>query len=196
MKYKLSLYILIFALICVASEMILRHTAEPIVVASHTLKKNTVDSFLLYPTVTQYDQEGHIKMKTTAIKLTHYKMSGETTLEKPFIITYTDKHVPWHIHADLAISNKKGDRILLKGHVKVHELPTLKHPETTITTSELTIFPKESRAVTDKFVAIERPGTLIHGVGLVANLKTGQYQLRSESEAIYQPTASKKSHEE
>lgn len=196
MKYRLSIYIMIFALICVASEMILKHTAQPVVTTTHSPEKNTVDSFLIHPIVTQYDKDGFIKMKMTADKLTHYKMSGETVLEKPFIITYSEKNTPWHIHADRAISNKAGDRIVLKGHVNVHELQTAQHPETTITTTELTVFPKESRAVTDKFVTLSRPGTLIHGVGLIANLKTGQYQLRSESEAIYEPTPSKKSHKE
>lgn len=73
-----------------------------------------------------------------------------------------------------------------------HELPTLKDAGATITTSELTLFPKQSRAFTKKPVTLLRPGTTIHGTGFNANLKTGVYQLLSEASAVYQPEESKK----
>ncbi|OGT43875.1 MAG: LPS export ABC transporter periplasmic protein LptC [Gammaproteobacteria bacterium RIFCSPHIGHO2_12_FULL_40_19] len=189
MKYKLTLYIILFLCIAVASVLILRHKTTE---APPTAQKNTIDSFITQGTFTEYNEQGLIKTKMTAAHVTHFKESGITHFTKPYIITYTENRTPWHIHADRADSNKTGTKIILQGHVTVHQLPTKQNAETTITTTELTVFPKESRAVTDKAITVSRPGTVIHGTGLIANLKTGQYQLRSQSEIIYQPEQQKK----
>src|SRR3990167_10058090 len=189
MKYKLTFYIILFLCISVASVLILRHTKTQ---APLTSQKNTVDSFILQGAFTEYNEQGLIKTKMNAITITHFQKSGATQFEKPYIVTYTENRTPWHIRADQGVSDKTGSKIILTGHVNVHELQTAQHAETTITTTELTIFPKESRAVTDKMITLSRPGTVIHGTGFIANLKTGQYQLRSESEAVYQPTQQRK----
>lgn len=190
MKYKLSFYIILFLGIAIASILILQHTNTK---TPPSTQKNTIDNFIVNGSFTEYNEQGLIKTKMNALNITHFKESGVAEFDKPFIVTYTDDRTPWHIHADHAVSNKAGTKIILQGHVTVHQLPTKQHEETTITTTELTVFPKESRAVTDKAITLARPGTLIHGIGFIANLKTGQYQLRSESEAIYQPEQQQKS---
>lgn len=183
MKNKLTfIYLILFLLLGVASVFILHHAVKH----NHSSQKPTINSFILHAKFTEYNQSGQVKAIVTSIKVTHMQTSGITYFEKPYIIAYTEKNrTPWHIHADLAISNKSGNQIILRGHVVAHQLPTPEHVESTITTSELTVFPKESRAVSNQKVTIVRPGTRISGTGFVANLKTGQYELHSESNAVY-----------
>lgn len=190
MKNKLTIiYLILFLLLGVASIFILHHAVKH----NHKPKKPTINSFIIHAKFIEYNQYGQVKIIITSIKVTHMQTLGITYFEKPRIIGYTEKNrTPWHIHADLAISNQSGSKIILRGHVIAHQLPTSLHAESTITTSELTVFPKEARAITEKKVTIVRPGTIITGTGLVANLKTGQYELHSESSAIYNINEAKK----
>ncbi|OGT64411.1 MAG: LPS export ABC transporter periplasmic protein LptC [Gammaproteobacteria bacterium RIFCSPHIGHO2_12_FULL_45_9] len=179
------LYIFSFVLICVTSALILHHNNQQ---KSQNTQNNIIDGFASHATLTEYDEQGNIKTVLTAESATHLEPGGTTHFKKPFIITYTKDRTPWHIHADQGISDRDGHHIIFQHHILIHALPTTRHPETRITTDELTILPKESRAFTDKPVILSRPGMVIHGVGLTANFKTGEYQLRSQSEAVYQPS--------
>lgn len=183
MKHSLSvIYVVLFALLGLSSMYILHHDRTH----KHPIFTTTINSFIIHAKFTEYNTLGQVKTIITADRVTHFQQSGISIFEKPYIISYTEKNrTPWHIHANRAISNKSGDKIILRGHVIVHQLPTSLHAEATIKTTELTIFPKASRAVTNKAVTIIRPGTIINGTGFTANLKTGRYELRSESNAIY-----------
>ncbi len=185
MKSKLAVsYGVIIAAICIASVFILHHTKRQH--AQNTIQKDTISSFIHNAAITEYNANGQIKTKITAETVTQYQETGSTLFKKPIIITYTADHTAIHIHADQATTNKSNDKIILQGHVIVHKLQTAKHAESTLKTTELTVYPKESRAETDKSVTLSRPGTVIDGKGFRANLKTGQYQVHSESRIIYQ----------
>lgn len=186
MKYKSPIiYFLLFAFICSASIFILRHANQ---VESNTDGEKThIDSFIIQGTSIEYNQQGQLKTKITSKKIMHFLPKKNSVFEKPHIVFYSDNRTPWHIQANQALVNDTGEKIILQGNVIIHELPTAAAPETTIIkTSELTLFPKESRATTNQAITLSRPGTVIHGVGFDANLKTGQYELRSQSKAIYQ----------
>lgn len=189
MKYKSTfVYFILFILIGIASIFILHHGKQT---EKRLLQKTTLNTFVHDATFTEYDKQGLVKTKITAEKITHYQPQGTSVFEKPFIITYSDDRRPWHIRADQATSDRTGQTIVLSGHVIAREVPTAQHAGTTITTTQITIYPKTSRVDTDKPVVLTQPGTVIHGTGFTANLKTGQYQLHSESEAIYQPEQKK-----
>lgn len=191
MKHKLTIiYLILFILIGVVSVFILHHAATTTKTVS---QKTIINTFVHEATFTEYNKKGLVKTKIRAQKMTHYQPQGTTVFEKPFIITYSDNRTPWHIRADQAISDRTGQKIILIGNVTAHELPTAQQTGTMIKTTEITLFPKESRAETDKPVVLTRPGTIIDGTGFTANLKTGQYQLHSESRAVYQPTKKNKS---
>lgn len=177
------LYIFLSICICTASVFILQHANQPVKIA----EKTTIDSYVIGAIYTEYNSKGQIKTKMTAEKITHYQPQGTSVIEKPFIITYAADRTPWHIHADKAESDATGKKIILQGHVTIHEFPTKAHSETTIKTTELTLFPKKSLAETNKPVTLSQPFMSMDGNGFIANLKTGRYELKSESKVIYQP---------
>ncbi|MCX7120395.1 MAG: LPS export ABC transporter periplasmic protein LptC [Gammaproteobacteria bacterium] len=178
-----GIYIILALLICIGSIFILHRTSKP----AHPAQKKIIDSFVLNASYTEFNQDGQVKTKMSAAKVIHFIPDNTTHFTKPVMLTYMDNRDPWHITADKGNANKTGSEIILKGHVIVKKLPTEKQESLTITTSELAIFPKESRAVTKQAVTLTRPGTVIHATGFTANLKTGQYQLLSKSTVIYQP---------
>lgn len=183
MKYRSTLlYLIAFLLICTASFYILRRTKEPIL----ETPKQTINSFIYHGIYTEYNKEGKIKSQITAQKITHFSPDETTLFTHPYIITYTTKGT-WHIRANNAKSDKSGEKIFLYGNVTVHQLPTAHQVESWLKTTELTLYPKKSLAMTKKPVILIHPGITIHGVGFHANLKTGQYRLDSESEAVYKP---------
>lgn len=178
-----TLYIFLALLICIASFFILHHTQKP----ARSPQKKIIDNFVIHASFTEYNKKGLLKTKMSAEKVTHFLPDNTTFFIKPVILTYMDNRDPWHITADQGTSDKTGSTIVLQGHVVVHKLATAKQASLTIKTSELTVYPKESRAITAKPVILSRPGTVIHATGFAANLKTGQYKLLSQSKVIYQP---------
>ena len=147
-----------------------------------------MDGFVINAHFTEYDETGKVKASIKAIKATHFQPSGTSYFSKPIIKTYSDDRTPWHIESDNGTANSSLSKIILTGHVIVHELPTKNQPGCTITSSKLILFPNEQRGTTDQPVVLSRPGLVIHGTGLIANFKTGKYQLLSQSKIIYNPT--------
>lgn len=183
MNLKTISYTLLIILLCAISIFILHHGN----IISRLKKKDSMDSFVLNPSYTQYNDAGEIKTKAIAKKFMHFSPSGTSHFTKPFIITYTDDRTPWHIRADHGIANKTGDKIILSGHVFIRQLPTKTQAECKIISTELTIFPNKYIMTTDKAVTLSHPGVIIHGTGFHADLKTGKYQLLSQTKAVYQP---------
>lgn len=172
-------YLIIFAVLLIASAVILHH--RPLLNAA---KKDLFDHYGTNIVVTSYDQQGHIKSVLTAVKAIHYKASGETHLTSPRLKTFQGQaKLPWHIKSDYAVVNQAGTKALLTGHVLLHQLPIPGHPEVRIKTTTLTAYLKQSYATTKAPVTILRQGTIIHGIGMTANLKTGVYHLLSHSSA-------------
>ena len=191
MKHKsIVIYLILFLLIGIASIFILHRDKRA---ATSVIPKNTINTFVHDATFTEYNKQGRIKTKIFSKRVIHYQLQNTVLFEKPLIITYTENRTPWHIRADQATSNNTGDKIKLTGHVVAHELSTRHQSSTIVKTTELTVFPKSSQVETDQPITLTRPGTTIHGVGFTANLKTGQYQLHSQSEVIYQPAQKKQS---
>lgn len=177
------LYIALLVLICLLSIIILYHAGQQEKLSQQ--KPANVDSFIIQGVNAEYDQTGKLKTQITSEEITHLHDEKISFLKNPRIIMYTDNNTPWHIRADQAETNKTGDQVILQDHVVIHQLPTKQTQETTITTTQLIIFPKKSIATTSQAVTISQPDVTIHGVGFDANLKTGQYKLRSQSKAIY-----------
>lgn len=185
-KFVTGIYIVLILLVGIASVFILHHAVQPM----NVTPQSPLDSYVNGATLHEYNESGQLKSKIIADKIEHFEShSHSTTLFiKPLMVIYSNDRTPWYIHADQATMDKASETVLMQGNVVIHELATSQHSETKITTSSLTLYPKESLAETGDAVIMSRHGTVIHGKGFVANLKTNTYQLQSESDAIYKPT--------
>ena len=68
-----------------------------------------------------------------------------------------------------------------------HRLANADSPETTITTTQAYIYPKQSLAKTDQPVTIKHLQSVAEGKGMEADLKNGNYTLLSQSQGNYVP---------
>lgn len=184
MKHKASIfYFGLFLLVATISAIILYHADREL----SKPQESAISTFVKNGDFTEYDKQGKIKTKITAEKIIEYRQDGKIVFQHPYLIVYTTQRTPWHIRADQAVSDKAGEKVELAGNVVLHELKSKSTPASLIQTTKLTLFPKKRIATTDEPIVLSRPGVLIHGIGLTANLKTGQYELKSHPEIVYQP---------
>lgn len=184
MKLKLQhFYLGIFLIAAITSIVILYHSNNN----PPPHPKKIVSTFINNATYKTFNEKGKLTSIMKAKHVTQFTNDRDTFFAMPHILTYTTKGTPWVITADQAKSNAATNQILLWGHVLLIELSASKKAVTTIKTSELTVFPKQSRATTNKAVSIYRKKSVIKGKGLVADLKQGMYELLSQSKGIYTP---------
>lgn len=184
MKVKSTkIYVIFFIVLCVSSVFILYHPKKDTQITSQKI----MDHFFLKPIFIEYNQKGAIKSRITAESVAHYKNTQSSFFVKPEILFYADNKLPWKIQAEQGSMEQQNEVVTLSGHVELQELGANHQPLTTIKTTHLIIYPKQSRAETDAPVAIYRQHVVVHGVGLHANFKTGQYVLKSHANAILQP---------
>jgi lipopolysaccharide export system protein LptC len=160
--------------------------------SDHSNKKASapigMNSFMMQPEYQQFNNKGQLHSRLEADQMKHLRPHNISLFTKPRILIYTDDRIPWHITSHYGKSLNGNKTIYLYDHVILHQPPQPHHPETTITTSFLTIYPKRALATTDRKVTITRPGSIIHGKGIEANLKTGSIKLLAQSRGIYAPT--------
>lgn len=147
-------------------------------------KKNDyhADAFLENVVAINMDKYGapHSQIKTK--KIIHYPANDTAFITQPLIILYSkDEEMPWLTTAEKGISEHGKEKILLIGNVKIHQESGPNNKEETILTSELTIYPKNDLAKTDKPVTFIEPGTIVNAVGMNAFLKEKRVQLLSKT---------------
>lgn len=137
----------------------------------------------------QYDDQGDLHSHLVSPFIVHFPYKNSSRLTSPHYLIYTSQHVPWTIHADHGKSQNGIEWIYLWDHVKIHEPSQAMEVETTISTQDITIFPRRSFAQTDQPVTIVRPDSLLKATGMTADLKKGLIHLLSHSRGVYEANA-------
>lgn len=164
------------------------HNTQPI---TRKPDSHRVDVFMKNVSYQSFDTNGQIRQRVFAPHMKHFAHNNTAVFEAPMLTLYTKKRAVWTVNAQHGKSLHGTQTITLWGHVSIHQTAEGNRPETTITTSALTIYPNQSLAESDRAVTITRPGSTISGVGLRANIKTGKFILRSHSEGSYDPKKAK-----
>lgn len=146
-----------------------------------------IDGYMTAAHYTQYDNQGQIHMTLYSPKVNHYTQNNSSDFEKPEVLAYNQNRIPWTIRADRGTSLRDSDQVDLQGNVIIHQPPQDQNPETTITTTAMSIYPHRSYAMTDQPIVIVRPDTRVTAVGMQADFKQGIFKLLSSVKAIYVP---------
>lgn len=176
------------ALLVVASlyPIIQQHHHTHVMRAKRTPKEKP-DLIVLNSTTYRYNKEGLLKDEIFAEKTLHYNEDNLTVVIKPKMTLYTEKRIPWTISADTGRS-LDGDKVFyLTGHVRLYQASSPGSPETTITTTALTYYPRQSVAITAEEVTIIQPRAQLLACGMRVNLKKGILTTRSKTRATYDP---------
>lgn len=150
------------------------------------------DSFMTNVHGIKLDNFGkpHDELLTPNIK--HYLENDAAIAEQPIFIFYGKKGPPWHVQGDQANSIKGNKVIFLTGHVRITQPPGLNSRNVTLTTTKMTIYPDRSFAETDQPVTIRQPGSIVHGVGMTADLNNGKVKILSQTHGMYGDVSSAK----
>lgn len=183
---QLLLWLIVIAL-TVAGGMVIINTVQP----DNTIKpaKHEPDAFMTQLNYQAFNKKGKLQVHLKAPEMSHYPLDNSSQFLKPNVVMYTDGGIPWHVSADHGRSKQGSKKIYLWGHVVIHQPNRPGLPETTITTSQMTVYPDKQYAETNKDVVITRPGSKTSATGLQADFKTGIFKLLSNSRGHYAPNA-------
>jgi len=135
------------------------------------------------------NKQGAPSLKVEAPVMTHYAEDDVTWIDHPHVTVYRQSPAPWTIHSNHAEASNGTEEIIFSDHVVIHHPTDVANPDTVMETTTLTVFPDKKQASTDQPVVITQPDTVIHAVGMVANLNDGTVKLLSEARGDYVPAS-------
>ena len=147
------------------------------------------DSYMQDVVATQFNKEGKITLKLTSPRLTHYAVDDRMHITTPHLVLYRQSPKPWYIQSEYADTKHGVDEILFSENVKIRHPADSENPETALATRAITIFPSQKMASTAEAVVFTQPDTIVHAIGMLANLDDGSIKLLSEAQGEYAPTS-------
>lgn len=145
------------------------------------------DAFMENVTATIMNKQGAPSLKVATPKMVHYFTNDMTHIIKPNVTVYRNSPQPWFINSDYAVATAGTTQIEFQDHVFIHHPADISNPVTTLQTKALTVFTDKQIATTNQPVVIQQPDTLVHGIGMIANLNDGTVRLLSEAQGQYVP---------
>jgi lipopolysaccharide export system protein LptC len=180
---KKKIILLSILVIAIAFSFWIIHTSRSIKPAKS--QPHTPDAFMENISAVQIDKFGKPINTFTATKVLNYKQENKSNFDNPFIVHYVPNAPPWHISAKYGQSLDNNQTIILTVNVKVHQLPGPNSHNTTLTTSKLTYYPKKAFVITHQPVTITQPGSIVHAIGLTADLNKSVIKLMSKVHGQY-----------
>ncbi len=189
-RVKISLImLLLLGFVTLSGYLLYKNIFLPKLHITQNKKKPNVFIYDLYST--NFNKEGEISSKVFTPSMQYDSFNKFSTMINPRIKVFQKNDPsPWFISADKgAIFNGNGKYQLI-GNVKLTQKLTQKTLATIITTSELTFYPSKKLAETRKpitFIRVnkDKSSMVIHSVGAKVNQKTGDVQLLSKAQGVY-----------
>lgn len=157
---------------------------------NHTNPHNP-DAFAENLVGTRLDQYGKLIDKLYAPNMWHYPDTEIIELAQPKLIAYKpdSDQKPWQITADHGTTNKPLSIMDLWGNVRCYQAAGLHNAETTLTTSQIRLYPKQKLATTDQYVQATQPSIIITAIGAVVDLKANLTHLLHQVRGHYVPNS-------
>lgn len=158
----------------------------------HKVKLDTVQSFMTNVHATAYDKLGHVKDVLVSPRVTHLYKDNTTLADHPYVTATAKSGPPWQIHAEHGKLLNGKEEVQLWGNVNITQPAGIGSQNTTLLTSKITYYPQRKFAETDQPVTIMQPGTVIHGIGMTADLNKGLINILHHTQGQYDPKVAKK----
>lgn len=137
------------------------------------------------------DDQGREAFTLRAPRLTRDPTAKSMDIQTPLFVIPPrpgQAGTPWQVRSATAWVAPKGDEIRLRGQVKADSQDAQGQP-VNISTEELNVFPNTKRATSAVRVSMTRPGFILNGRGLDAQLDAKRIVLQSDVKARYERTA-------
>jgi lipopolysaccharide export system protein LptC len=126
------------------------------------------------------DVHGKPHYLIAAQKMIHYPDDDSTQMMEPRLTSLYADRPPIHVSARRGEVSSKGDQVFLYDDVKVVREASATQSKMVFTTSYLHVLPDKDLADTDRPVTIVNDSTVVNGIGMKLNNKTGVVQLLAQ----------------
>jgi lipopolysaccharide export system protein LptC len=178
--------LLVFAIALSCWSIILYHPAK-MSVPDNDPKK--LDSYMEEVSAIMFSKEGSPTLKVVTPRMVHYPENNTTDITKPRVTIFRKSPEPWFIDADFAKATNGMQSILFWSQVNIHHLADNENPATSLSTDTLTIFPSKQTAATSDAVTFVQPDTIVHAIGMLADMDAGTVKLLSQAQGEYDPAS-------
>lgn len=182
--------VLILAVLAIGSQLLLWLTrakpAEP-AFTGPPRSGYTLDAF----TLNALDENGKLTFTISGPRLVRRAEDGSIFVSTPdYVLVDSDGH-PWIGTSGSAWVNKDGSLMHLEGDVVMRRTPSAGVKLATITTADLTVWPKQHKLETAATAQITQAGSILRGTGLRGDLNTNVLELLSDVHNTFAPTRRK-----
>jgi lipopolysaccharide export system protein LptC len=188
MTLRNSLISLLFVIAISLSvwSILVSHDAKPTHLAA---EENLPDAFMENVVATIMNKQGTPALKIVTPKMVHYANHDLTDIQKPAVTVYRNSPNPWYINSDFAEATQGISQIVFSSNVVIHHVADLANPTTTMQTTTLTVFPDKQQAKTNEAITITQPDTIVHAIGMLADMNNGTVKLLSQAKGEYVPAS-------
>lgn len=140
--------------------------------------------------MTALDKQGKESVTLRAPSMQRDPKAQTYAIATPLFLMPDAQGKYWEMRANTGWISAKGEELRLDGDV-VGTSPAGAATPSRFETTRLNVFPNEQRAVTDQQVTLTQPGTILTGRGFETNLKTRQYEIKSQVKSRYVPKSAR-----
>jgi len=133
-------------------------------------------------TTRRFKLDGGLQHSLTAQKMMHFADDDTTAVTLP-ALTYFAHQPPTQLNARQAWVSKDGKEVRLFNDVRMVRAASGDKPELVVSGSELSVFPDDETARTDKPITIANGRSLLHGMGMEADNSTHIFILHGRAQA-------------
>ena len=140
----------------------------------------------------QFDDAGHLAYQFNASEAKHFQSNPKkpspddfTEIQEPGFNFFKGDAQPWHLTALRGTSTQNGEKLALDDNVTAWQ--KLVEGETRIDTQQLTLYPAQQFAESDKAVIITYPRTVYRGEGLEVDFKQQVFTLLANVKGTHTP---------
>lgn len=149
------------------------------------VNESEIDYYAINAHSVQFQPDGKLQYDMTSDKVEHVKASEVTLLTKPDLQMYRGSEFPWHVQSERGEVNPDGTEVELIDSVRIARTDAKNRPMV-ITTTRMTVFPKQQYAQTQQAVRIDGAGGVSTGTGMKAYLKESRIHLLSNVRGQYE----------
>ncbi|EKD54480.1 MAG: hypothetical protein ACD_60C00079G0033 [uncultured bacterium] len=147
------------------------------------------DAYMENIVATVINKQGTPVLKIESPHMVHYPENDTTYITRPRVTIYRQSPEPWYINSEYAEATHGVEQIVFSNNVIIHHPFDVADPNTTMETTSLTVFPNKQQAITPDAITITQPDTVVHAIGMQANLNDGTVKLLSQAKGDYVPNA-------
>lgn len=138
-------------------------------------------------TLTALDDQGRLSFSMSGPMLARRGSDGSIFVTTPQYVMVDGGDNPWQGNSDAAWVDRGGETMRLQGAVTMRRDGIAAHPESTITSRDVTVWPKTRKIASDAPTRIEQAGSILRGTGMRGDLETHTMVLLADVHNTFQP---------